>query len=210
MHQHPLYHSVTVRCECCRIDQQFEFRSRHDQVICRGCVRHTGNSPKSRELRLRDHERLYWSELEICREDRQIDAREAEALRLKLREELTEQIAQRDRTIAQRDVVIADLRHAIQNSELNPAVEEWLADEMIRTAYKKRDSAYRARDFALGTIWRAAQLHNYDPTRDRHCICGRKADQCAELKALADELPALRDWERNQIDRLHDGLVLQP
>jgi hypothetical protein len=157
-------------------------------------------------LRLRDHERLYWSELEICREDRESDAREAEARRQELREELQEEIARRDGIIAERDVTIADLRHAIQKSELNPAVEEWLADDMIRTAYAKRDSAYRARDFALATIWRAAQLHDGDPDRDEDCICGRKADRCQELEAIADELVAMRDWEQIQVERLRDGL----
>jgi site-specific recombinase XerC len=94
-----------------------------------------GKQSRQAELRLRDHEGLYWSELEISREDRESDAREAEALRQKLREELQEEIARRHRTIGERDVVIADLRHAIQASELNPPVEEWLAEEMIRKAF---------------------------------------------------------------------------
>jgi hypothetical protein len=206
MHRHPLYHPVTARCECCQIEHQFEFTSPHDQVICRGCVRHTGSSPGRLELRLQDHAGLYWSELEICREDRESDAREAEARMQKLREELQAEITRRDRTIGERDVAIADLRHAIQASELNPPVEEWLADEMIRTAYAKRDSAYRARDFVLATIWRVAQIHDDDPGRDDHCICGSKADRCPELEAIADEIPSMREWEQNQIERLLDGL----
>jgi hypothetical protein len=206
MHQHPLYHSVTVRCECCRIEREFAFTSPYDQVVCKSCERHTGNSPERLELRRHDHLGLYWSELEVCREDRKSDAREAEARTQQVREELRERLAERDQTIAERDVLIADLRHAIQESELNPAVEEWLADDMVRTAYAKRDSAYRARDFALRTIWRFAQIHDGDPERDDHCACGRKADRCAELAAIADELPAMREWEQIQIERLLDDL----
>jgi hypothetical protein len=142
----------------------------------------------------------------VCREDRKSDARDAEARIEKVREELRKRLAERDQIIAERDVLIGDLRHAIRESELNPAVEEWLADDMIRTAYAKRDSAYRARDFALRTIWRFAQIHDDDPGRDDHCICGSKADRCPELEAIADEIPTMREWEQNQIERLLDGL----
>ena len=67
---------------------------------------------------------------------------------------------------------------------------------MIRDAHAKRDSAYRARNYALATIWRAAQIHDGDPYRDDHCICGRKADQCPELGAIVAEIPTMREWEQ--------------
>jgi hypothetical protein len=43
-----------------------------------------------------------------------------------------------------------------------------------------------------GDRW-AAQIHDDDPGRDDHCICGGRADRCSELEAIADEIPAMRE-----------------
>jgi len=94
----------------------------------------------------------------------------------------------------------------IQTGKLNPAVEQWLADEEVRTALEKRDRAYRSRDFAFATLWRLAKLHHPDDHHDGRCSCGRHEDTCKELQAISPELGMLRRWEETQIERLDDQL----
>ena len=40
MHSYPLHRNIDVECECCRLIQPFNLTSKHDQVICKACVRH--------------------------------------------------------------------------------------------------------------------------------------------------------------------------
>lgn len=202
MHGHRLFTELTLECQCCRIPREFVFKSASDHVICKSCERHVGDSTAKRNLRNADHAGLYRSELLICLEDRRADAR-SHAAKL---HELDDRIAQRDQIIAEKDVAIADLQAAIQTGKLNPAVEQWLADEEVRTALEKRDRAYRSRDFAFATLWHLAKLHHPDDHHDGRCSCGRHDDTCKELQAISPELGMLRRWEETQLERLHDQL----
>jgi hypothetical protein len=95
------------------------------QRRCRARSSERSGAAAKRNLRNADHAGLYRSELLICLEDRKADARSYAA---KLHE-LDDRIAQRDQLIAEKDVAIADLRAVIPTGKLNPAVEQWLADE---------------------------------------------------------------------------------
>jgi hypothetical protein len=199
MHHYPLFASILVDCECCKIPCQFEFTSKSDQVICKGCRNHLGDGPEQRARRDREHAGLYRSELLISLEDRESE-RHAHAAQLQ------ELKGERDRTVGQRDVEISDLQAAIRAGELNPAVEHWLANEKVRDALDKRDGAYRSRDFAFAALWAVATLHHPDEHHDGMCSCGRRESNCRELEAIWPEHRALSDWEDTQIERLKDGL----
>lgn len=198
MHQHPLYRRITVTCECCEIPQDFEFKSATDLVICKGCTRHSGDSKRKQDLRARDHTGLYWSELEISREDRVEDERrhELECDRLRAR------IAELEDSIHDRDNTIGDLQAVLKTGHLNSGAEQWMADLEVKSAHDKRRSAYRSRDFVYVALWRVAQLHDIDDSRPDYCICGADADSCRELAAISRQLSFLEIWEEKQIERL--------
>ena len=48
MHSYPLHRNIDVECECCRLIQPFNLTSKHDQVICKACVRHVLSSAADR------------------------------------------------------------------------------------------------------------------------------------------------------------------
>lgn len=200
MHNHPLHSRVTVQCDCCKIPRDFAFSSSSDHVICKSCHRHQGDSQGKKALRNEDHAGLFRSELLLSHEDRRADEQRFED---KL-EEMKERITQRDTIIAAKDLLIGDLEAAIRDGDLNPAVERWLADDEVRTALRRRDSAYRARDYAFAALWQIARIHHPDERDDQHCSCTRPAKRCPELVGIAGELDALRDWETTQVERLHD------
>jgi hypothetical protein len=202
MHNHPLYVEVSAECRCCKILRTFSFKSTTDHVICKSCERHYGDGSGKAAQQARDHAGLYWSELQISIEDRHRDQeRHLAELRYRDRE-----ITEKNDIIAQKNVVIDDLETAVRTGNLNPAVEKWLADEEVRDALNKRDSAYRSRDYSFTALWRITQLHHLDERRQNKCSCGRSERGCRELAAISDELDVIHRWETEQVDRLRTGL----
>ncbi|MGE2715141.1 hypothetical protein ACQI4L_13860 [Mycolicibacterium litorale] len=206
MHNYPLFQEVTADCECCKIPCQMWFTSVSDQVICKGCVGHLGDSPVRCAQRNRQHAGLYRSELLICQEDRQSDLRKHEAEMQRLKDRHAQKVEQLERELAAQRVELGDLRAVIRNGELNPAVEQWFADEEVRDALDKRNRAYRSRDFVFAALWGVARVHRPDEQNDGFCTCGRKESKCQVLQAIEPELRALDDWEDKQIERLRDDL----
>lgn len=43
VHSYPLHRDIETECACCRLVQSFKFTSKHDQVICKACLRHIGS-----------------------------------------------------------------------------------------------------------------------------------------------------------------------
>lgn len=198
MHDMPLHRRVSAECLCCRVETEFVFTSRSDQVICKGCLRHQGDTALKAILRDRDHLALWQSELTIAKDGHA----SVEADRRHLIEE-------RDHELAKRQAEINDLRQVVRVGVENAplaAVEQWWADEQIRVAHDQRDAAYRSRDHAYRALWAADRLHHEDEQRDRYCICGRQINQCKELQAVESAADSLLHWERGQIDRFQQGL----
>lgn len=55
MHTHPLHRDIHIECECCRLVQLFRLTSKYDQLVCKECNRHVGNSTPKILQRSQDH-----------------------------------------------------------------------------------------------------------------------------------------------------------
>lgn len=197
MHNYRTFKQMTVKCECCELPRDFFFKTKHDRVICRGCEPHNG-SPEKQQRRLRDHVGLYLSELRLSQEERESEAQRYRAGLRDMQDRHNEEIGVLNEKIAQ-------LRAALHDGA-DPAVDRWLADEAVTMAREKRDSAYRARDFAFRALWQIDRLHHASDKSSDHCSCGKPQRKCQELDAIKSEVDALQRWEVVQIDRLLDGL----
>ncbi len=69
MHLFTLHRPVQVECVCCRITTEFLFKSHSDHVICRGCLRHQGESLPKLKQRNTDHLGLWTSTIAIQAEE---------------------------------------------------------------------------------------------------------------------------------------------
>lgn len=194
----PLHRPIRTECLCCHVEQEFTFRSQSDQVICKSCFRHQGDTITKARQRNTDHIGLWRSELAIAREDHAHEVARLHGI-----------VEQRDRELARQRTEIEDLRAVVRagvESAPLATVEKWFADEQVVAATTQRDTAYRSRDQAYRALWAADRLHHEDETRDGYCACGHRADRCKELDAIAPAANALIRWENNQIERLRSGL----
>lgn len=198
MHNYHLHRPVTAKCLCCHVGTEFTFTARSDHVICKGCVRHQGDTLAKAKQRDTDHVALWRSELDLAMEHH------AEEIA-----RLLDVISQRDQELATQRIEIQDLqavvRTGVESAPLG-TVQHWWVDEQIANAVDQRDSAYRSRDHAYRALWAVDELHHEDDARDRYCSCGRRVDQCKVFDAIAPAVNALRKWEKNQMDRLHRDL----
>jgi hypothetical protein len=197
MHNHQTFRPMLVSCECCKLLREFTFTSKHDQVICKGCLPHSG-SPEKQQRKLRDHVGLYLSELRIEQDERR---EEVDEYRDKLRELRLQHQDELDQLAARN----AQLAEALRDRATNPDVDRWLADEAVTMAREQRDRAYRKRDYAFAAIWQIHRLHHNDDNASGFCSCNKPQGRCKELGAIEPELDELRHWEDIQIQRLRDG-----
>lgn len=198
MHAYPLQRPVTVECHCCRVEHEFMFTSKWDQVICRSCVKHQGNTAEKAGRRDFDHVNLWHSEMAITKE-------EHAAAWAELNERRRQADEERDQKITDLHAQIEDLRAVIRAGVENapwPTVEHWYQSEQVADATRKRDSAYRSRDRAFRALWFIDQVHHEDAGRANYCACGNRAEKCQVLDALEPVRDALYKWENQQIDRL--------
>ena len=198
MHNRPLHQPVAVECLCCRVRQEFIFTSTSDQVVCKGCLRHQGDTTAKAKQRDFDHVSLWQSELLLAKE---VHAREVAGLR--------SIIAQRDQELTKRQIEINDLRRVVSvglETAPLPSVERWWANEQVAAAMKQRDDAYRSRGHAYRALWAVDRLHHDDSTRDGYCACGKRSSKCRELEVVASTADSLTKWETRQIDRLRRDL----
>lgn len=197
MHDHPLHRVVTAECSCCGVEREFEFTSRHEHVLCKGCRRHQGDTVAKVKQRDFDHVKLWHSEIQILNEDHEGEV-----------ERLQTVIDQRGQELTERQTEIADLQRVIQDGFERtppPTVENWLINKEVKEAAAQRDSAYRARDRAFRALWAVDQLHHEDEEHRGYCICGKRASHCKELNAIADATEALLTWENRERNRLRNG-----
>jgi hypothetical protein len=163
MHSYPLHCLITVECLCCHVAQEFTFSSRSDQVVCKGCARHQGDTAPKANQRDADHVALWRSELAIALEDHAEQVKNLRSL-----------VDQRDQQLARQQAEINDLRAAIRAGVEGaplPAVERWWSNEQVAAASQERDAAYRSRDHAYRALWAVDRLHHEDENRDRYCSC---------------------------------------
>lgn len=123
MHNHPLHRRVMAECLCCHVEQEFTFASRFNQVICKGCVRHQGDTTAKGNQRDEDHVALWRSALAVTREDH---ADEVARLR-RVIEEFEQELARRQTEIKDLQAVVRD---GVERAPL-PAVEQWWANEQV-------------------------------------------------------------------------------
>ena len=198
MHNHPLHREVTVECSCCHIDCSFMFKSSSDHVICKGCLRHQGNTLPKVMQRDADHIGLWKSAFGVAKEDHFVELNRLKNL-----------ITQRDREIAALQTEVEDLHQVVRVGveDASPlAVQQWFASDRVAQANDQRDAAYRSRDHAYRALWAADHLHHEDEWRDGYCSCGQPAAQCKELGAISPVVTTLHRWEHTQLERLYRGL----
>lgn len=197
MHDYPLFHLVSAECACCHVAYDYTFTSRSDQVVCKGCRRHQGDTTAKLKQRDRDHVGLWRSELGLANEQSKRRLEQQQAVITAYRTE-----------IDQLRGFVDELRETLQN-ELRGApddrVLQWFAGVEVQEAHSQRDAAYRSRDHAFRALWAADRIHHHDRTRDERCSCGRAAAACRELAAIEDAGESLDRWERAQIARLEQG-----
>ena len=195
MHSHQLHQDVVVACECCRLNQPFRLTSKHDQVICKACVRHVGNSSQKTEQRNSDHLGLWLSELTLL-----IDVRDGLRSRLS-----REQAAARQEQLRMQGE-IDQLTEAITQglSDASPAdVRQLMTQQVVRDAEEARDTAYRSRDRVYQLLWRLDEKHRPDE-REQSCVCGQRP--CSVLDVIGDDdRQDLYAWERRNVDRSKKG-----
>jgi hypothetical protein len=193
----PLHQRVMRECLCCHVEQEFVFKSRSDQIVCKSCLRHQGDTTTKAVQRDFDHVKLWQSELAIAREGH------AEAIH-RLREVIQDQ----EERIAESRTKVGDLEAAVregfQNAPL-PAVERWWKDEQVTAAYQQRDAAYRSRDWLFRALWAIDNLHHPEEKHRDQCSCGLRASSCKILIVLDPVTESLIRWEQAQVERLRKG-----
>ena len=206
MHTHPLHGAVTVKCDCCRLPNDFVFQSVYDQVICKGCTRHVGATDEARRLCDSDHAKLYLSEIGVLQE-------ELSEARHQQREDFQRQLDSLQSALSSARVEVSDqaglictLRAAVKESRVENGLAEWLADEEVVEAQEERDRARRASGLILQALSRLTLYHGRHETRPHYCVCGTHADQCGEYRAIESEFDVLAKWEAEQFTRYRDGL----
>ena len=192
-HAHTLHRQIDVECACCRVIQEFTFKSSSDLVICRSCERHQGDTQSKTHQRDFDHLNLWSSELRLLEEQR-----------LQERRETTEKVAKLQARLTAASMENESLRDAVRAglSDTSPAdIQRILQDQAVMDAQQERDASYRSRDRAYSALWAVDELHHRDSIEGEYCSCGSRANACAVLAALDPHSEALRRWERAQIER---------
>lgn len=191
MHSYPLHRNIDVECECCRLIQPFNLTSKHDQVICKACVRHVGSSVQKTEQRSRDHLGLWCSEVQMLTEERD-----------ELRRSLAEERIAANQTRVQLQGEVDRLTGAIAQglSDTSPAdVQHLMTQKVVQDAEGARDAAYRSRDRIYQLLWHLDGKHRPED-RGGSCVCGQR--RCTVLDVIGDDERAdLYNWERRNIER---------
>jgi hypothetical protein len=190
---------VEVPCACCCVVTTFVFGSRHDQVVCRGCERHQGDTVAKLRQRDYDHVQLWKSEVALINEA-QSDAVAA----------LTVKMAERDHAIEVLNTKVEEQRELLK-AELRKAPEAtaraWFDSEAIRRANEEVQRSYRSRNHALRAMWDVDRIHRGGEKRDDYCTCGEKAEGCCAVSTALDPVrDMLYRWEDKELERLEAGL----
>lgn len=81
-------------------------------------------------------------------------------------------------------------------------VQNMVEAAVVQRAMRRGDSATRARDSAMGAVFRLSELHHEDGV---NCSCGTRITACKEYGALTFIRSTYLAWERQQIERLTEG-----
>lgn len=195
MHSYPLHKDIEAECACCRLVQSFKLTSKHDQVICKACIRHVGSSSHNREQRAGDHLGLWQSELKLL-------AGERDLLRRKLREERVAARQEHSRLQGEVDRLTEAIARGL--SDASPAdVRHLMTQKVVRDAEDARDAAYRSRDRVYQLMWRLDEKHRPEE-RGGPCVCSQ--DRCPVLDVVVDaDREDLYAWERRNVERSKRG-----
>lgn len=195
MHSYPLHRDIEVECECCLLVMPFTLTSRHDQVICKACIRHVGSSSQKSEQRAGDHLGLWQSELKLLVADR-------DRLSSSLRDERLAAREQQQRLEGEVDRLTKAIASGL--SDASPAdVRHLMTQKVVRDAEDARDAAYRSRDRVYQLMWRLDEKHRPDE-RGGSCVCGQ--DRCPVLDVVDDaDREDLYTWERRNVERSKRG-----
>lgn len=179
------------RCSCCHITYEGIVKTDALQRQCEMCKAHGAAAGMQKDA---EHRTAWerWREKALA----ELGAsRAAHAHDMRLAESKLESAA----------IEARDLRHALQEG-VAAATPELLAKyfetDAVVSANGARDSAYRARDRALGIIWEVDRAHHVDD-KTKRCACGHSG--CNVAKLLEEFLPELDRWESAQITRAKES-----
>jgi hypothetical protein len=89
-------------------------------------------------------------------------------------------------------------------ADLERTIREGVEATQIAEAEAKAHQAYRSRDAAFEALCEIRLLHR--DTGTGRCRCGKRLGQCPEAQ-IVDQYPALRRWEKEQVERYRRGEI---
>lgn len=169
--------------------------SSDDQLVCKECNRHVGNSTPKILQRSQDHLTIWRNRLKLVTLER---------------DNLSEALAQerladrRERRRLQAEIVRLTQEMVRGFSDSSPAdIQFIMTQHVIRDAEAARDSAYHSRDRVYQLLWRLDGKHRPN-SRDESCICGKRP--CSVLDVIDDASRSdLYAWETRNIKRSKAG-----
>lgn len=171
----------------------FIFKAASDQVICKSCLRHVGDSKDKLALKNQDHLGLWKSEIELVRH-------KAAAVIAAHKEKVRRAEAE----VARVNLENQGLRKTLEQgfSAAAPAdVQRILRSAEVKAAEERTESAYRSRDHAYRGLWAVNELHHPLESQPDKCSCGLLATRCQVTMALEGIRASLYRWERSQAER---------
>lgn len=168
-----------------------------DQVICKSCLRHVGDSKDKLALKNQDHLGLWKSEIELVRE-------KAAAVIAAHKEKARRAAAEVTRVNLENQGLRKTLGQGF--SAAAPAdVQRILRSAEVKAAEERTETAYRSRDHAYRGLWAVNELHHPIESNPDKCSCGQPATRCKATVALEEVRASLYRWERSQVERALTG-----
>jgi len=197
-HPHALHRPVEVDCTCCRLARRFTFTARSDQVICASCVAHVGDTVSKAVRRDLEHLAMWQADHNIMVLDREQD-----------QVALVQKLHDRDAEITRLTEQICDLRGALSAGvEAAPvdSVAHWFEAEKIQEANGRLEVAHAFIARQFGALWNVDEAHHADGNASDRCCCGELQGSCRSFQALAAVRDRLYRWEKEQVERIREGL----
>ena len=182
-------------CLCCFINAAptgFSHTQRLQQ-LCEACLTHYGNAS-----------RIQTAHLRMTNEMRGHHAKALEKLDAKLSEANLD-----NRRLRENIETLANAIASDYSERLIGDVQRIVEEQVVSQIKSEARGAQRSRDRVMGAVWRMTELHNETV---RGCSCGKRVNDCKELRALEFIRGDFNRWEARQIDLdkqgKHHGLPL--
>lgn len=175
-------------CRCCFVSSIPESTSRTQRpvLLCAECGTHWGQPEKT----ALSHERMMAAlrDANAGAMERLDDRREALAV----------EVAAAQKQVRALTDAIASEYSERPAGDIQNMVDRAIVDKAVRRA----DGEAKAKDRAMGAIFRIDRLHHEDGA---NCSCGKRITVCEEYRSLDSIRPAYYAWQKQQLERLKLG-----